>query len=351
MKKEKSEAPGVLIGLSNIMTSRTDRASRGGEPDPERRDLLRTLARRALEGRESFVHDAVLAGRRVRLFSTSHHLCDFFRDNFPTPAEWKTSTGKDVPRDAAFTIWAVIGIEGAPQGSCIAGPEAFLFNTSWYGDLRALAMECLARSLAMEAHVLHAGAVEVGGKGLVWRYPKEIIHPTPTWGLLELPGSRIVADGWVVADADGRVQALEKQLYVRTSLVESYPALLPKILRAKFENVPAQPAPAEAVLEEARRHDSQRVLAGLPPERALEIAGRLIGSKDARMMVDPAALYGRARVATALKADAAFALKAADGAALQVAPVEPFPCPGWTVNVGAVEGHPREIARLLARPA
>jgi hypothetical protein len=347
----KSEAPGVLVGLSNVMTSRVDRAPRGGEPDAERRDLLRTLARRALEGRESFIHDAVLAGRRARLFTNSHHLWDFFHDNFPSPAEWKASTGEDVPRDPAFTVWAAVGIEGAPQGSCIAGPEAFLLNTSWYGDLRALAMECLARSLAMEGHVLHAGAAEVDGKGLVWRYPKDVIHPTPTWGLLELPGSRIVADGWIVADADGRVRALEKQLYVRTSLVASYPSLLPKVLRAKFENVPAEPAVAGAVLEEARRADSARVLAGLPPERALELAGRLVASNDARMMIDPAALYGRARVATSLKVDAAFALKAADGAALQVAPVEPFPCPGWAVNVGAVGGHPREVAKLLARPA
>ena len=346
-----SESPGVLVGLSNVLTSRTDRASRGGEPEAEKRDLLRTLARRALEGRESFIHDAALAGRRVRLFSNSHHLCDFFRDNFPSPAEAKAATGKDVPRDPAVTIWAVKDVEGVPQGSCLSGAEAFLFNTSWYGDLRALAMEALARTLAMEGHVLHAGAAEVDGKGLVWRYPKEIIHPTPTWGLLELPGSRLVADGWIVADADGRIHALEKQLYVRTSLVASYPALLAKVLRAKFENVPAAAVPAQTVLEEARRHDSQRALAGLPSERALEIAGRLIASADARMMVDPAALYGRARVAATVTADAAFALRAAAGAPLQAAAVEPFPCPGWTVNVGAVPGHPREVARLLARPA
>ncbi len=347
----RSESPGVLIGLSNVMTSRTDRAPRGGELEAEKRDLLRTLARRALEGSESFIHDAALAGRRVRLFSNSHHLCDFFRDNFPSPAEGKAATGRNVPRDPALTIWAVKDLEGVPQGSCISGAEAFLFNTSWYGDLRALAMEALARTLALEGHVLHAGAAEVDGKGLVWRYPKELIHPTPTWGLLELPGSKLVADGWIVADADGRIHALEKRLYVRSSLVASYPALLPKVLRAKFENVPAAPVPAQALLEEARRLDSQRALAGLPPERALEIAGRLVASGEARMMIDPASLYGHARVAAELKADAAFSLRAAAGAALQVSPVEPFPCPGWTVNVGAVQGHPRELAKLLARPA
>ena len=176
-----SETPGVLIGLSNVLTSKHERAQRGPEPDAKVRDILKTYARRALEGRESFIHDAVLAGRRIRLFSNSHHLGDFFRDNFPSVADWKAVAGKDAPRDPALTLWAMTDVDVLPSGSCQAGNEAFLFNTSWYGDLRALTMEGLSRLLALEGHVLHAGAVEVDGKGLVWRYPKEIIHPTPTW--------------------------------------------------------------------------------------------------------------------------------------------------------------------------
>lgn len=351
MIQTRTESPGVLVGLSNVMTARNSRAPRGGEPAPEARDLLRTLARRALEGRESFIHDAVLAGRRARLFTNSHHLCDFFRDNFPTAAEWKRDTGLDAGRDPAFTLWAPVGVVEVPEGSCVSGAEGFLFNTSWYNDLRALAMECLARTLALEAHIIHAGAAEVAGRGLVWRYPKDVIHPTPTWGALELPDAKLVADGWIVADADGRVRALEKRLYVRTSTLASYPALLPRVLGAKFENVPERGGDASLILQEALKHDSARALAGLPHERALEITARLCVSPDARALIDPAVLFGRSRVATALKADAAFSLRSGEGAALEAAAVEPFPCKGFVLNVDALRGHPREVAKLMARSA
>jgi len=347
----RTESPGVLIGMSNVLTARTSRAPRGAEPSAEDRDLLKTFARRALEGRESFIHDAVLAGRRARLFTNSHHLCDFYRDNFPTVAEWKSATGRDVPAEPEFTLWAPVGVAEVPEGSCVAGKEGFLFNTSWYNDLRALAMECLARTLVLEGHVIHAGAAEVAGRGFVWRYPKEVIHPTPTWGLLELPDSKLVADGWLLVDADGRVQALERRLYLRTSLVASYPALLPRILNAKFENVPARGGDASAILREALKDDSARALAGLPPERALEITARLAVSKDSRVMIDPAALVGRSRVGGVLKADAAFSLREGEGAALEASAVDPFPCKGFTLNVSALRGHPREVAKLIARSA
>jgi hypothetical protein len=345
------ESPGVLIGLSNVLTARTQRAPRGGEPAPEARDLLRTLARRAIEGRESFIHDAVLAGRRARLFTNSHHLWDFFRDNFPTVSEWKTATGKDVPREPAFTLWAPVGVSDVPEGSCVSGAEGFLFNTSWYNDLRALTMECLQRTLVLEGHVLHAGAAEVGGRGLVWRYPKEVIHPTPTWGVLELPDAKLVADGWILADADGRVLALEKRLYLRTSTVASYPALLPRVIGAKFENVPERGGDASLILREALKFDSARALSALPPEKALEITARLTVSSDSRMMIDPALLVGRSRVASTLRADAAFTLKSDESAAVEAANVDPFPCKGFALNVAALRGHPREAAKLMARSA
>jgi hypothetical protein len=138
---------------------------------------------------------------------------------------------------------------------------------------------------------------------------------------------------------------------VRTSLVASYPALLPRILNAKFENVPDRGGDASAILREALKHDSARALASLPPERALEITARLTVSPDSRMLIDPAALVGRSRVGGTLKADAAFALKEGDGSALEAGAVEPFPCKGFTLNVSALRGHPREVAKLIARSA
>ena len=84
-----SESPGVLLGLSNVLTKARVRVPAGPDLDaqPALRERLHTLARRALEGRESFIEDAVLHGRRVRLFTNSHHLADFWRDNFPGEGE------------------------------------------------------------------------------------------------------------------------------------------------------------------------------------------------------------------------------------------------------------------------
>jgi hypothetical protein len=352
-----SESPGVLVGLSNVLTGRRERVPRGGEPDAAVRDRLRTRARRALEGREAYIHDAVLLGRRVRLFSNSHHLADFWRDNFPVETEWRAATGLDVPREPALTAYAVVGVPGEPEQSCLAGPEVFLFNTSYYLDLRAGVLEALARTLPIEESLVHGGAVELGGKGLVWTYPKEVVHPTPTWGLMELPGSRLVADGWFLREASGHIRALERRLYARTSLVDAYPALLPRLLRCKFENVP-DPTAAQAdalapraaeILREAEAADPRGALRAWPREKALDFAVRMIADPAARVLLDPAELFGRTRVSASTRAAAAFDLRAGDGVPVAPAAAGTFPCPAWTVHVGAVGGHPRELARLMSR--
>jgi len=103
-----SESPGTLIGLSNVLTKTRARVSIGLDPDSNASLLerLRTHAARAIEGRESFIHDAVVLGKRIRLFSNSHHLADFWRDNFPTEAEWKEVTGQTVSRAPALVVHA-----------------------------------------------------------------------------------------------------------------------------------------------------------------------------------------------------------------------------------------------------
>jgi len=136
-----SESPGTLIGLSNVATKTRARVSMGLDPDSNAALLerLRTHAARAIEGRESFIHDAVVLGKRIRLFSNSHHLADFWRDNFPTEGEWKEATGQSVPREPALVVHAMINVAAEPEASYVslARQEVFLFNTSYYGDLRA----------------------------------------------------------------------------------------------------------------------------------------------------------------------------------------------------------------------
>ncbi|HLY09634.1 MAG TPA: hypothetical protein VKW04_10050 [Planctomycetota bacterium] len=355
-----SETAGTLIGQSNVMTRLRARVTPGPDPDASAPLLerLRTQAARGIEGRESFIHDAVILGKRVRLFSNSHHLADFWRENWWTEGEWRAATGQAVPRDPSLVVHAMIHVPAEPEASYVslARQEVFLFNTSYYGDLRATAMEALGRLIGKAGFVLHAAAVEINGRGLALVYPKEVIHPTPTWGLMEVQGSSFVADGWVALEPSGRLHALEKSLYVRTSVLSSYPEYASKILFSKFENVPdlgpgqleAKAAQAEALDAAARRNDLSQALRGLPPERSRLQLLRLIAATDARAMVPAGTLFGKKRILRVTTAAAAFALKAGGEEPVQPAAVEPFPCPGYEVAVGAVPGHPRELAKLIA---
>lgn len=356
-----SEKPGTLIGLSNVMTGAVSRVAAGPDPDASAGlcDRLRTHARRALEGRESFIQDAVILGRRVRLFSNSHHLADFWTDNWPGEGEWKAATGLPVPRDPALTVHAMIGVAPEPAASYFSASccEVFLFNSSYYADLRACTMEALGRILAAEGRLLHAGAVEAGGRTLLLLYPKELLHPTPVWGLLDPPGSRLLAEGWVYRDAAGRIHAIERHLYVRASFVENYPEHAARLLRSKFENVPdagpaeadARAADVQAVLEAALRNDPKQLLRTLPPDRQRDLVLRLLLSRDARGMVDPAALLGKSRLTRGPATPAAvFSLKAKDGEPIRPATLELFSGPCYEVHAGGFAGRPRELARLIA---
>jgi hypothetical protein len=322
-----SESPGIPIGRSNVLTRDRARVPAGPDPDasPGLRDRLRALATRALEGRDAFIHDAAIAGRRVRLFTNSHHLADFWRDAWPAEADHRRHGGKPLPPGAALTVFAAIDVPGEPGASCFSAAhrEAFLFNTSYYADLRTVTMTALDRLLAPEgSRLLHGAAIEFDGKGAVLLYPKEVIHPTPTWGLMELPGARFLADGWLLLDPEGRVSAVEKAVYLRASTAASYPDLAAGMLAGKLENVPEAREPFE----------------------------RLAASDDARALVPPATLLGKARVAAGPLAPAAvFDLRAGPGEPLEPAAIPPFPGPGHILRPGAVPGHPREAARLAAR--
>ena len=192
---------------------------------------------------------------------------------------------------------------------------------------------------------------------LLLLYPKEVIHPTPTWGLLEFPGSRLLAEGWLFRDAAGRLHAIERDLYVRAPFVESYPEYAARLLRSKFENVPdvlpaiadLKMAAAQVVLETALRNDGRQTLQGLPPDRQKDLILRLLASPDARVMVDPSVLLGKSRLTRGPASPAAvFVLKTEGRESVRPTTLETYVCPCFELGVGAISGHPREVARLIA---
>lgn len=361
------ETPGVRIGLSNILTRTRGRVPRGPDPasDASLRDRLRTHARRALEGREAYIHDAVLFDRRVRLFTNSFHLADFWKENFFSEAEWRARVGTPPERGRTdLTVHAMIDVAEEPEASYLSPSlgEVYLFNTSWYGDLRSSTLEALDAKLAPGARLFHGGAVVRETRTAAFLYPREVIHPTPVWGLLEeFPEARLAAEGWFAADARGRLHPIEKGLYLRAGLLEHYPRYAGRVLSAKFENVSdpdpaaaqAARAKARAVADAARAADPGGPLREMPAERIQEILLRLLASPDARMMVGAEAFVGKTRVKRgALAPTTVFRLEAAgNGDPFRPARVEPFACPAYEVRWGALPADPREAARRLAERA
>jgi hypothetical protein len=356
-----NECLGTLIGLSNIVTRPRARVASGPDLDSAAalRERLRTRALRALEGRESYIEDAIVAGRRIRLFTNSHHLADFWKENFFSPADELARTGRRAGPEPDLVVYAAIDLEGEAEGSYASASkrEVFVLNTSYYGDLRATTLEALAPTVAREGQLLHAAAIQANGRSRLLLYPKEVIHPTPTWGLMELPGSAFLSDGWVFVDAQNRMWPAEKGFYFRTQALESYPPFASRLLRAKFENVPdATPellaekrGALETTLEAALRSDAGGPLKALPAERARHFILRLIGSSESRGIVDPATLFGKSGQARApLEVASVFVLEAGPGEPFREVSIERFPCPAFEVHAGAVQGHPRELARLIA---
>src|SRR6185295_9413484 len=141
-------------------------------------------------------------------------------------------------------------------------------------------------------------------------------------------------------EPSGRVHAVEKSLYVRTSVLSSYPEYASRVLFSKFENVPdltpaiedQKAAQAEGLDEAARRNDPQAGLRGLPPERTRQQLMRLVASPDSRALVSAASLFGKSRILRSTSAAVAFALKAGAGEPVLTAAVEPFPCPGYEIS-------------------
>jgi hypothetical protein len=357
------EKPGILVGLSNIVTAARGRVPRGPDPasDPGLRDRLRTHARRALEGREAYIHDAVLFGRRLRLFTNSFHLADFWKENFHSEAEWRARVGPPPERGRTdLAVHAMIDIPEEPEGSYVSPSlgEVYLFNTSWYGDLRASALEALDAKLAPGARIFHGAAAIRGGRAAAFLYPREVIHPTPVWSLLEeYPDARLLAEGWFAVDDRGWIHPIEKGLYLRTTLLEHFPRYAGRVLSARFENVPdpdpeaaqAARAKAQAVQDAALAAEPHGPLRGFPVERAREILLRLLASSDARMMVAAEAFVGKARLARDPVAPAAvFLLEAGAGDPFRPARQEPFGAPTFAVRVGALPADPRAAARRIA---
>jgi hypothetical protein len=356
-----SEWPGPAIGATNVVTrtkSRTSHFDKTLDKDPAGRDALIALAREFAAGQETWTHDVVIHGIRVRATTNMPHLHDFWVDNWFSIDEWREATGRDAPEEPQVQVYALGGVPGEEEAAYYSRERDTIvfFNTSYYGQLKSWVLGAAGRILADRhgIHSIHGAAVSVGGKGILFIAPTGTGKSTASYGLMRTRGSVFHSDDWVyvryaVALRDGtrlaptslhladgttlrgyrilpwlaanhpgesdRIEGLtldndertcaasdvettvpptahayisEKRFYLRTNLVESFPAVAPELLRSKLENCPDV---SEAYLG---RHGAylDRVASELdhrspcPPEEMRRDLARLMAFGNARAILD-----------------------------------------------------------------
>ncbi len=203
------EWPGTPIGESNVLTrtrSRTQVHDKAVDAKPGLYEKLLGSATSYMQSdrgrRATRVHDVVVHGIRVRAHTNSDHLIDFWVDNWFSPKEWKTATGRDAPSEPTVMVYAFGEIAGEQEAAYYsrAHDTVIFFNTSYYGQLKSWVLGAVGRVLADEygIHSLHGAAVELSGqKGVLYIAPTGTGKSTSSYGLMKFPNTRFHSDDWV----------------------------------------------------------------------------------------------------------------------------------------------------------
>jgi hypothetical protein len=346
---------------------------------PEKLASLLESCRRAMQGADLFINDAIIHGVRVRCNTDSFHLADFWKENWFTPLEWQRETGCRPPAEPQVQIYAFSRVPDEPEAAYYSRKNNTIvfFNTAYYGQLKSWTLGAVGRILAEESgvHSIHGAAVQRNGRGALLIGAGK---STTACALMDAPGSRLHSDdavfvrygyrrpsGQVVCpvsagpakghavfrfieanrDATVLVHSLdherfemkasdleldslgayafisEKNFYIRTNLVAGFPPAFAGLMKSKLENVPNVSPDLLA---------SQAPI--LPPgdARTREAFLRLYAFDQSRAMLSPAALFGKEQAYTnpmePLKLDAVFLLRrqADDETVVEPLPLDRF---------------------------
>lgn len=163
-------------------------------------DEGKVSAARRLLGDRSRIHDLVVHGVRVRLFTNSHHLNLCAREHFWSASEWRAETGAPLEGPPAVTVFAVTGAHGDPEARYDASLRlGMLTNTAHFGTLRGLILEAAGRILQKEwgIQTLPGAAIGWGDRVALLTGSAGIGVSALAQGLLREEGTRFMADGAV----------------------------------------------------------------------------------------------------------------------------------------------------------
>lgn len=205
--REAVEWPGTPIGKGNVVTrtkTRTLVFDKSVDRLEGRRDELVKAAVAHMtakaEGEAVFLADVVIHGIRVRCFTNSPHLIDFWMDNWYSPEEWREITGIEPPGEPQVTVYALCGVDQEEAAYYSRNTNTIVFfNTSYYGQLKSWVLGAVGRVLAEEygIHSIHGACVEKGGRGVLYIAPTGTGKSTSVYGLAAFPDARFHSDDWV----------------------------------------------------------------------------------------------------------------------------------------------------------
>src|SRR4051794_19497726 len=151
------EWPGAPLGQSNTVTRTKSRTSVYDKTIDQKPGKGEELLNSALlwmvqHPGETTAADVVIHGIRVRVYTNSAHLIDFWRDNWFTPEEWERASGSQAPARPQVTVLAFGGVTDQPEAAYYSRSANLVvfFNTAYYGQLKSWVLGAVGRVLADE---------------------------------------------------------------------------------------------------------------------------------------------------------------------------------------------------------
>ncbi len=284
MAKLKESPKYKRIALQNIMTEPRGMTDAKTDVTVEQRDALVQEAESALPYDRYFEWNANINGIIIQLRTNVPHLYDFWVENW-YPAQLESDL------EPHGIIYAVDGVPGRqPYG--YYSPEmktAVLFNTTYYGQVRAWALGMVAQASErlLDVHGIRAAAVDFDGHGLALIGPKGTGRGTVFHRLLEDDAARFLTNDWLFARYRGNdviADAPERKFYLKTAIAQMLPRYGRIFDRSKCENVTTT------------RADWTNIKA-LQDECPLDLGEPYCywGSEDSRALIDPAWIGGPQR--------------------------------------------------------
>jgi hypothetical protein len=117
---------------------------------------------------------------------------------------------------------------------------AFVFNTSYYGTIKSVAL-AVAGDILEDQHAIysvHGAAIDVAGKGVSMIAPSKTGKTTHSWGLLRSPEARLVTDDWYfvrLSDKRHLAFASEKNCYVEGDISKIWKEFQPLVDKGRFD--------------------------------------------------------------------------------------------------------------------